>query len=106
MSPQNTEQSAPGVSVRVSEREAKCLAVLADSYSEDFGYLRFSTIQAETGLDRSQVRRSVRTLARKGLAKFSNGLWTDSGEMAGSGYACTDAGLALHEAHSPSEPSS
>lgn len=29
---------------------------------------------------------------RKGLAEFSSGLWTPSGEPAGSGYSLSDAG--------------
>ena len=80
----------------MSPNEKKSLTALAERYSADFGYLHFSTIATESGLDRSLVRRTVRSLARKGLAEYSNGLWTDEGTPAGAGYRVTQAGLHIY----------
>jgi len=52
-------------------------------------------------MNRNDTRRAVRALAREGLAKFASGLWTEGGEMAGSGYAITDTGLWLVEEPTP-----
>lgn len=59
---------------------------------DEFGYFSFATITAETGLDRKVVRRACRALARKGLAEYGKGLWSEDGEPAGSGYAITKQG--------------
>lgn len=84
---------------RVSERESKALAALADQGGEDadFGYLSFKSIAAESGLPLKYVRRTVRALARKGLAKYARGLWDEDGKPWGSGYAATRLGLDLAE---------
>lgn len=60
--------------------------------NEDFGYRGFKSLMQRTRLPRSEVRRACRALARKGLAVFSSGLWTEDGTPAGSGYARTSAG--------------
>lgn len=81
----------------MSPNEMKALQVLAevyDSYGDGFGYLGFKGIAARSGLDPKLVRRTVRSLARKGFAEYGRGLWNDDGEMAGSGYCCTKAGYA------------
>ena len=57
-------------------------------------YVPFKPLQDATGYDRKAVRRSVRALARKGLAEYSRGLWTEDGEPAGAGYCLTDEGIA------------
>lgn len=44
--------------------------------------------------DVPEVRRVTRQLARKGLAEYYRGLFTDDGDMAGSGYCITEAGRA------------
>lgn len=74
----------------MSPTETKVLQALvdADDYS-GFCYLNFASICADTRLERKQVRRACRSLARKGLAEFGKGLWTDEGEPAGSGYCAT-----------------
>lgn len=78
--------------IRLTPKQERCMIVLGDVPDTDFGYLSFRAIMFETGLSRSDVRRSVRALARKGMAKFSNGLFTEDGEMAGSGYCATEIG--------------
>lgn len=79
---------------RLNLHERKVLEAMAESYNdyEDFIYSNFASLSSATGLDRKEVRRAARSLKRKGLAQFMSGLWTEDGEMAGSGYACTSAG--------------
>ena len=80
----------------MSPNEAKALGALAEAYSEDedFCFLSFKGIASRSGLDPKIVRRTIRSLARKGFARYQRGLWTEDGEMAGSGYCCTKEGLA------------
>ena len=73
----------------------KVLEALAPFEYEDFLYYNFASLMGDTGFDRAKVRRIVRCLARKGLAKYARGLWTEEGEPAGSGYAITEAGRKL-----------
>lgn len=80
----------------MSPNEMKALKALAEAYSEyeEFCFLNFKGIAARSGLEPRLVRRTVRSLARKGLAQYGKGLWTSDGELAGSGYCCTKAGYA------------
>lgn len=55
-------------------------------------YFSFRPLTVRTGLDRRTVRRNARYLKRKGLAEFYAGLFTEDGEVAGAGYAITEAG--------------
>jgi RIO-like serine/threonine protein kinase len=75
------------------EREQKILLALSEG-SEDYGHYPFDFLTKRTGIERRQVRVDVRRLARKGLTVFGRGLWNDDGELAGSGYAITQAGRA------------
>lgn len=80
----------------INYKERKCLEVLAEQGNggmNDFCYLHFRTIMDATKLTRAEVRRAVRSLARKGLTQYAKGLWTEDGEMFGAGYCCTDGGL-------------
>lgn len=77
---------------KVSAREMMALNALA-GIDEDH-YLNFKSVARRSGLAPEFVRRSVRALARKGLAEYGKGLWTDEGELAGSGYRATAAGRA------------
>jgi len=65
-----------------------CLQENRDDYC-GFSFLSFRQIEDRIGLDRKKIRRACRSLARKGEAEFSSGLWTEDGGMAGSGYAAT-----------------
>jgi len=80
--------------MNLNPNEAKVLVELVDAYSsyDGFCFRGFDGISRETGLDRKIVRRACRSLARKGLAEYGRGLWTEDGEPAGSGYAATKAG--------------
>ncbi len=71
--------------------EVKVLAALA-SGGTDFGCFDFRHIAGMTRLNRKTIRRACRSLARKGLASFHRGCWTEDGEPAGSGYAATKTG--------------
>lgn len=90
---EGNREVSPAPAPSISEREMKALNALAGIYGSEYGYLAFKSIARRSGLDPSHVRRSVRALARKGLAEYGKGLWTDDGELAGSGYRCTDAGF-------------
>ena len=81
--------------VRLSDRERKALEALADAGGPEGGYLGFAGVASRSGLDPKVVRRTVRALARKGLAAYGKGLWNDDGEPAGSGYCATDRGLEI-----------
>lgn len=77
------------------KRERKVLAAFTDS-GRDFSFACFSVLMERTKLPRREVRVICRRLARKGLAQYGRGLWTEDGEPYGSGYAITEAGrLAL-----------
>jgi hypothetical protein len=58
------------------------------------GYAHFSYVIERTGFPRPIVRRICRYLARRGLAEYSRGLWSEDGEPAGAGYGITKAGIA------------
>lgn len=79
-------------SLKLSPLEKRVLTILADEGYEGFCYWGFAGLIANTQLDRKQVRRACRSLARKGYARFGRGLWTKDGEPAGSGYCATKAG--------------
>lgn len=61
----------------------------------------FKPIMNRTELDRATVRRACRYLARKGLAEYVRGLWSEDGEMLGAGYGATKAGRELVEKIEP-----
>lgn len=85
-------EGLPKPAPSISEREMKALNALAGT-GEEY-YLNFKSVARRSGLDPQHVRRSVRALARKGLAEYGRGLWTEDGELAGSGYRATPAGRA------------
>lgn len=72
----------------------KVLQFLADEFSSDHGFYGFAGIMSGAGInDRAAVRRACRLLARKGLAQYERGLWSDDGEPGGAGYGATKAGV-------------
>lgn len=84
--------------MNLNPTERKVLAALVPSYG-DFGYLNFKGIASRTRLTRKEIRRACRSLARKGLAEYGRGLWSDDGEVAGSGYSATKAGCEYVNGH-------
>lgn len=77
--------------------EAKAFSAWRET-PEDFDVLNFSTVASRAQMDHKKVRRAVRGLARKGLAKFYRTSWTDEGEPHGAGYGLTGKGRAMIEA--------
>jgi Mn-dependent DtxR family transcriptional regulator len=88
----------------MSPNERKALAALVEHYSIDFGYFTFATIASESGLAPHLVRRTVRSLARKGFAEYAKGLWTEDGRLAGAGYRATEAGRNAIDPPAPPSP--
>lgn len=78
--------------IKVSENEIKCLAVLVNYYHCDGNCTYFRHIANVNNMDEKKVRRYVRSLARKGLAEYTRGLFDSDGMVAGSGYCATQAG--------------
>jgi hypothetical protein len=66
-------------------------AVLRILPNNDF-YHGLSRIARDAGIDKEDARFICQRLRNKGLAKYSNGLMNEDGEVAGSGYAITDCG--------------
>lgn len=84
--------------VSLNGNETKVLeALVAQTRPEGEMCVAFAYLMGETNLDRPTVRRACRSLARKGLAEFYRGLTNDDGEMAGSGYCASRAGVDLIE---------
>lgn len=80
--------------MNINDNERKVLSVLANIARWDENYMSFDGIKNnDVGLDRKQIRRACRSLARKGLAEYGRGLWSDEGNVAGSGYCATRAGV-------------
>src|SRR5665811_2116021 len=80
--------------IRINTYERGVLECLVEGREcdNDFCYSNFRGLCDKTQLDRKIVRRACRALKRKGLAEYGRGLWTEDGEVAGSGYAATQAG--------------
>ena len=76
----------------MNEKERKCLEVLAPHYGNDCSCFAFRYLMSKTGLSRKEVRRSCRSLARKGFTAYERGLFTEDLQVAGSGYCCTKLG--------------
>ena len=52
----------------------------------------FSPIERKTSLSRKDVRRTIRALARKGLAEFHFPLMDEDGYFRGAGYCISETG--------------
>jgi len=73
--------------------EAAVLSAL-DSliYEAEDWHLPIIPIADEAGIPREYARIALRRLVDQGYAKFSKGLFTEDGHVAGAGYSITDAG--------------
>lgn len=80
--------------MRLVGYEAKAFAAWKDT-PDDFDVINFATVAKRSEMDISKVRRAVRGLARKGLAKFYQVSWTDEGQPHGAGYGLTKEGRDL-----------
>jgi len=81
--------------IKVSERELKCLKALnighEDYFDDNESWYKYEHITKKAKLPLCQARRSVKTLKRKGLAKYSQ-LFDDYGFINGSGHHITEEG--------------
>ena len=82
------------MTTKLSERERNCLLAWRDIHR---GYcLNFKGVAGRADIEAGNVRRVVRSLARKGLLEFQRGLFDEcDGSVAGAGYGLTDAGADL-----------
>lgn len=78
--------------VKINDNERACLMALASEYDSDMNCLYMREVARRTGLDEKLVRRSVRSLGRKGLALYVRGLFNEDGQVAGSGYQASREG--------------
>ena len=81
-------------SSKLNEKHRRVLVALARHHDNDANYLNFRYLTTLTDLDRREVRLACRALARKGLAQYERGLWSDDAP-GGAGYCSTPAGFAL-----------
>lgn len=80
----------------MSDMQRKCLDALASvTRSGGEWCASFQRIQDATELSRTHVKRSIRALARKGLAEFHKGLCNEDGEFTGAGYCISAAGRGM-----------
>ena len=79
----------------INEKEKKVLTYLLGIYESDQNCTYFRWIAKSTKLKIREVRRTCRSLARKGLAEYTRGLFDEDGLVAGSGYCATEAGRKL-----------
>jgi hypothetical protein len=87
--------------MKLNDHETKVLEFLSED--GDYYFHPFANIMDDTGLDRKQVRRACRSLAKKGLTEFKKGLWSEDGEPGGSGYGATKEGRAVLNIHKRGE---
>lgn len=73
-----------------TEQKVLCELVLSGEF-----YQAFASLQEGTKLERKVVRRCCRSLARKGLAEYGRGLWSEDGEPRGSGYRAKGDAFAI-----------
>lgn len=77
--------------LHLDDREQCVVSAMLETHP-DTAFANFRMLTARTGMDRPEVRRIVRGLARKGLTVYGRGLWTEDNLPGGAGYALTDAG--------------
>lgn len=76
--------------ISLNDGEYKCLEVMTDFADGSFWYFR--GIANHVDMNEKEVRRKVRSLSRKGLTEYKQGLFNEDGQVAGSGYRVTEAG--------------
>lgn len=83
--------------VKLTARERPVLLALKERtrpHGEMCTYFHILAGAAKGSAEANEVRRIVRQLARKGLAEYVRGLFSESdGMIAGSGYCITPAGI-------------
>jgi hypothetical protein len=78
--------------LRISQRERTLLTAM-QKHTHDLGWgWSFQGLSHISDLPLGQIRRTVRSLARKGLAQFQRVMWAENGQPVGAGYALTPEG--------------
>lgn len=80
---------------KLNDNEYAVLSVLAEEWNSEMNCYYFRYLVEKTKLELKVVRRSCRSLAKKGLASYERGLFDLEGRAAGSGYCATRAGAAI-----------
>lgn len=75
------------------QNENKVLSVFRLFWNKDENCRSFSDIAGYAEISVKEVRLACRSLRKKGLVEFYNGLLTSDGEVAGSGYCINKAGV-------------
>lgn len=93
--------SSPAVgipdAVKLTANETEALRGLVGTDRHE-RFRTFGGVSSHCELPKHLIRRTVRALARKGLAIYEKGLWSDDGMPAGAGYALTQAGSDMADA--------
>lgn len=91
----------------MKKEHLKVLLALGDSLSDggraDGFYVPFQPVIKRTFFSRSEVRRIIRLLKRKGLTEFCSGLSDHDGELRGSGYRPTEEGWKIIDEMNPTQ---
>lgn len=85
-----TERTEDGLG-RLTALESKALMAWRDC-AEGYGF-GFRRVAQKSETPPHNVRRVVRSLARKGMVEFERTLMSEDGEMFGAGYVVTARGL-------------
>ncbi|SDL08005.1 hypothetical protein SAMN05428953_12670 [Mesorhizobium muleiense] len=80
----------------LTDRERRVLVYMSEDVPSDYAVYMRAICAAEV-IETGNVRRVVRSLARKGMVKLSTAFNPADWSIAGSGYAVTDAGRAEAE---------
>ena len=93
----------PMSEIRLTDNERTALSAWKDVYF-DCSVLNFDLVSRKSGLPRNLVRRTVRSLARKGITEFAQTCWTEDGEIAGAGYMLTKQGREIMRQYINEQP--
>lgn len=90
---------AGNVQAHIAGLEEEVLRLFAPAWCSSFGptetFYGFRFIQRETGIPAHIVPGLLRHMTDKGLCRFQRGLFSEDGEVAGSGYGLTAKGYQL-----------
>jgi hypothetical protein len=78
--------------IRLTENHRRAIVGLDLAAPCHDWFVPFKSIASNGNLAPWLVRKSVRHIARKGLAEYASGLMNDDGELRGAGYRLTNAG--------------
>ena len=85
--------------IKLAPRKETVLRFLGEYYEINSCCLYFQHISDHALIDKKEVRRICRYLARVGLAEYCKGLFNEDGGVGGAGYCCTRAGKEWLEAY-------